>query len=71
MIEWIKYDPENPPEWDKPFIIYSDESKYLTFAELIWVNGRNRWVEASNSSALIPEDITHYAPINLPGEETT
>lgn len=71
LIAWQKYDPENPPEFDQPYIVYSDESKYLTFGELVLVSGRNRWVEASNSSALVPEDITHYAPINLPGEETT
>ena len=69
MIPWQKYDPENPPTYDHPYIVYSAESNYLTFAELILVNGRNRWVEASNSSAIVPEDITHYAPINLPGEE--
>jgi len=67
-IPWENYDPENPPAFDKPFIVYSDESNYLTFGEMVLVNGRNRWVEASNSSAFVPEDVTHYAEINLPGE---
>ncbi|MFI2856951.1 hypothetical protein ACH6EH_07395 [Paenibacillus sp. JSM ZJ436] len=66
MISWRKYDPEKPPEYEQPHIIYSQDSDYLTFGVLVLVNGRNRWVEASNNSALVPADITHYAPINLP-----
>ena len=68
MINWVLFDPENPPECDVPFIVYSEESNYLTFGEMVMIGGRNRWVEASNRSAIVSEDITHYAPINLPGE---
>lgn len=69
MIPWHKYDQANPPDLHTPFIVYSTYSNYLTFAELQQVNDKFEWVQATDSSSLVWEDITHYAVINLPGEE--
>ncbi|WP_339306502.1 hypothetical protein [Paenibacillus sp. FSL R5-0519] len=69
MIQWHKYDPENPPELHTPFVAYSIDSNYLTFAEVQRVNYKYKWVEAMDGSSLVWEDVTHYAVINLPGEE--
>lgn len=66
MINWIKYDPENPPAKYTPFIVFSGQHAYISFGQL----EADRWVEMYEREQPI-WDVTHYAPINLPGEETT
>jgi hypothetical protein len=65
MIEWQTYIPEDPPELNKPFIVYSQISGYLTFAKLEFQDGGVWWVEAGETT-LVWETVTHYAPINVP-----
>lgn len=70
MINWIRYDPENPPKggryiisdgkrWDEGFFF----SKELTGISQYW--------GVAPHSSIKHEAITHYGSINLPGEETT
>lgn len=66
MINWQKYDPENPPKRKKKFLVIDDEYQILT-ANLI--DGEKfdlGWWE-SNGRGYVGV-VTHYAPINLPGE---
>lgn len=63
MINWIKYDPANPPEESKSLLVI-DEHKAFWIAQFY---GR-QW----NHDIDIAEPIvgvTHYAHINLPGED--
>ncbi|MNC03210.1 hypothetical protein D3C75_506090 [compost metagenome] len=68
MIEWIKYDPENPPT----------EGRYLAWNGLhlpeICIFDSDcegepaEWFDVMGGPFNPP--VTHYAHINLPGEET-
>ncbi|AIQ19542.1 hypothetical protein H70357_24615 [Paenibacillus sp. FSL H7-0357] len=65
MINWIKY-PENEPERNKVYLVYGNGK--LASAELDEVDaGRFMWY---TPNGYIADRITHYAHINLPGEET-
>lgn len=59
-IPWQKYDPENPPE----------EGDYFVSNGIKWEYGyfTTQW-EMVPFSRFDEEEITHYCPINLPGEE--
>ncbi|MNC67850.1 hypothetical protein D3C75_1183890 [compost metagenome] len=63
MINWIKYDPANPPAQG---VYLVSDGEYWTPAfydkeDAEW------WPEIS---IIGDSDVTHYAHINLPGEET-
>ncbi|WP_411552212.1 hypothetical protein [Paenibacillus lautus] len=67
MINWMEYDSENPPELNKVYLVHGNGR--LASAELDEVKpGRYLWY---TPAGYIADKITHYAVINLPGEETT
>lgn len=68
LIPWQKYDPENPPEKMKKFLV----SSKTTTAVCILTEDDDKsltWFEYLSESRV--KNVTHYAVINLPGEETT
>lgn len=67
-VAWKKFDQENPPELNTFCAIYSSDSNYVSFGALMQVPGGPTWFEAADNS-LVWERVTHYAYINLPGEE--
>ena len=67
MINWIKYDPENPPEENKLYLTFDDEGEVNKGYYAPIHDGR--YFFSNGNGALI--GVTHYAVINLPGEETT
>lgn len=63
MIQWKKYDPKNPPELDKEYLV--SYGHHVTFAyicnhfdEIVWYP-----IEMSQVDG---ESVTHYTEINLP-----
>lgn len=61
MINWIKYDPENPPETGRYLI--SDETDVevgMIFADQWYSDG---------DMGMGHSEVTHYAHINLPGDD--
>ncbi|MGG3278883.1 hypothetical protein [Paenibacillus solani] len=64
MIEWIKYDPENPPELNVTCLVLTGIRPVTAFLDvdetgtLLWLN--------SDSAEMI-SGVTHYAVIHLPG----
>lgn len=64
MIPWQKYDPENPPGDRKVRIVLTNGTEPITaWYEWETETWRNNW------DAEELHDVTHYATINLPGEE--
>ncbi|KWX71602.1 hypothetical protein AMQ84_27150 [Paenibacillus riograndensis] len=63
MIHWIKYDLANPPK-DYTYIVTNGRH----WEKAAWLKGQ--WWILNNASTVNVKDITHYAHINLPGEET-
>jgi hypothetical protein len=68
MIEWIKYDPANPPEVGKEYLVTDkhdvDISGYVDPLE----TGAYWEIEQIWSDSPVSY-VSHYAHINLPGEE--
>lgn len=64
-IPWRKYDPENPPSTDVDYIVYSVDDAYER--PLPWIAKFNGEYWEDDYYTVI-SDVTHYAPINLPGE---
>lgn len=68
MIEWIPFNKENPPELGKKFLVLDDEEKILN---AVLVDDGDKWGlswwEAYGCGWITI--VTHYAVINLPGEE--
>lgn len=60
MIQWIKYDPENPPAERIMWLV--QHMGGITSAKY-----RNALWQAYNGNYLM--NVTHYAHINLPGED--
>lgn len=63
MIQWKKYDPKNPPELGKEYLV--SDGNHVTFAyihnhfdEIIWYT--------MDMSQFDGESVTYYAEINLP-----
>ncbi|OKP91405.1 hypothetical protein [Paenibacillus sp. P32E] len=67
MINWIKYDPANPPEHRKMYLMCEGEDIGLGYLEDNEVFGLSWW-DAGETG--LWKDVTHYAHINLLGEET-
>ncbi len=63
-IPWQKYDPENPPELGKTFLVCIG-SKTMEAELRVSFNGRLLWWTDHG----FDDTVSHYAPINLPGEE--
>lgn len=67
MIQWIKYDPANPPKFYKPYLTYNGKEVRSAWIEKPFHAEYPLWYP-SNIEELI-KGVTHYAHINLPGEE--
>lgn len=65
MIPWQKYDPENPPEDCTNFLVTNGKRIATAALQYDCFNGLAWWDEDSG----LLSTVTHYAPINLPGEE--
>lgn len=67
MINWIKWDESNPPADGKYLILshWGDGDPYIMHG--YWREMFGRWHVRGSG---FPRTITHYAHINLPGEET-
>lgn len=63
MIQWKKYDPENPPKKGTSCVVTDGYDVFLCYydpdATFRWV----QWYEQDDFN-----EVTHYAEINLPGE---
>ncbi|MFD1777030.1 hypothetical protein [Paenibacillus rhizophilus] len=77
MISWIKYDPENPPEPEIDYLIFGREpGKDLDFCfvgtfKFINFHGKKYPMWEDNMVYGSWNGVTKYAPINLPGEDTS
>lgn len=69
MIPWIKYDPENPPETGKSYLVSDGRSVDVAWFERYFDDEPSTWYPPDRSN-LDKETCHYYAPINLPGEET-
>ncbi|MEK5167144.1 hypothetical protein NYE69_33220 [Paenibacillus sp. FSL R5-0527] len=67
MIPWVKYDPENPPEKNKVYLVTDGKLPHTAYLDTVKRLGLQWW--QTDMNWLLP-GITHYAEINLPGEET-
>lgn len=70
MINWIKYDPENPPEIGKDYLVSDGPNVEKAYYQKFSDDDPPRWYPPDLSSIDEP-DVIYYCPINLPGEETT
>jgi len=66
MIKWIKYDPANPPE-DGQYLILTDWCGDPFIRQGHWKEKFGFWAVRGAGTHF---SVTHYAHINLPGEET-
>lgn len=66
MIEWIKYETANPPEHWNNFIITNGKKVNVAFLDTCNKYGL-QWRDADTNA--MHTGITHYAHINLPGED--
>ncbi|AGN33776.1 hypothetical protein PANG_00057 [Paenibacillus phage PG1] len=71
MINWTEYDQNNPPELNKVYLVCASDKDHprVTTAKLEEVHqDRLLWW---TPNGYIADRVTHYAPINLPRDETT
>ncbi|OMF93725.1 hypothetical protein BK146_17885 [Paenibacillus sp. FSL R7-0333] len=61
MIKWIEYDPANPPQSFKDYFVISSG----THPWCAYLDSRKGWMVGNVGL----NNVTHYAHINLPGEE--
>jgi hypothetical protein len=66
MIEWTPFNCEHQPEPGAICAIYSAKSNYVSYG--IFTTAGQVWLEAG-TGRLLSQKVTHYATINLPGEE--
>lgn len=66
-IPWQKYDPKNPPELNKRFLIIDDEKQLHTATLERPDKFGLSWWESRGLGYI--GGVTHYAPINLPRED--
>lgn len=64
MINWIKYDPTNPPQESNQYVVLSGGNCPWT---AIFNKEKRIWKDDCDFVEI--EDVTHYAHINLPEEE--
>jgi hypothetical protein len=68
MIDWIKWDPEKPPAEGRYLVTDGTDVDVLDFCSPY---GKLEWDELEKLVPNTPVSfVTHYAHINLPGEET-
>lgn len=67
MIEWKKYDPNNPPNFGQEFLIYTNYGSFKVAELERWSDGELVWTE--NQEQLTVHDVKYYAEINLPPTE--
>ena len=63
MIPWKKYDPENPPELFKEYLV--SDGRHVDVAQICNYFDEVRWYPPDRSQ-IDESSITHYAEINLP-----
>lgn len=68
MIAWIPWDPENPPEVDRSYLVSDGSDVDVAHFQYCCDDEPPRWYPPDMSPIDEP-DITHWAPINLPGED--
>ncbi|MNJ53292.1 hypothetical protein D3C77_486760 [compost metagenome] len=69
MIDWQKYDPENPPKCGKEYLVTDGRFVDVASFSEFWDDDPPVWC-VPDRSPIHESSITHYAPINLPeGEE--
>ena len=68
MLEWKKYDPENPPEIDKAYLVTNGTNVDIGWLAKYFDNEPAKWY-VPDVSSLDDSSITHFAPINLPTED--
>lgn len=77
MIKWIKYDPANPPEQEKDYLILGrEQGKDMDFCfvgtfKIKKLFGKHQQLWEDNLVGGLWHGVTHYAYINLPEEEIT
>lgn len=73
MIQWTKFDANNPPSEENKYLVCTKHGDYLVAEIWIWEDVEGfAWAEADYGHEEI-HDVTHYAVINNPavkGEET-
>jgi hypothetical protein len=63
MIQWIEYDKNNPPEFDKEFIVFNNGEVFIGFCSKE-DNGRIVWKSVIGDHVF--SGVTHFAVINKP-----
>jgi hypothetical protein len=63
VIEWKKFDPKNPPQVNKEYLV--SDGKHVDVAWIHDFFDMIRWYPPDTSNIDF-DDITHYALINLP-----
>lgn len=67
MIPWQKYDPENPPELNITFLVTNGKRVISAWLDRDDYTDNLQWWE--EDQVYLFTGVTHYASINLPGEE--
>jgi hypothetical protein len=65
MINWIEYDPENPPADFEIYLIYQEYNGKDEVCTAYMMGGQ--WFTCQGTEAV--EGITYYGDFNLPGED--
>jgi hypothetical protein len=66
MIDWKKYDPENPPEHGKIYLVTDGKNVDVAGFHKFYKDDVPEWYLLNVSAIDGVNDITHYAEINLP-----
>ncbi|MDU0328606.1 hypothetical protein RW092_00105 [Paenibacillus sp. 3LSP] len=65
MIDWKKYDPMNPPQHWKVYLVTNGKRVISAYLDSDKVNGQQWWEE---DQEYLFTGVTHYAEINLPNQ---
>ena len=63
MIDWKKYDPKNPPQHLKAYLVTNGKRVISAYLDSDEVNGQQWWEE---DQEYLFTCVTNYAEINLP-----
>lgn len=64
MIDWKKYDVNNPPELGKDYLVYDGRCIDIVFIDNLFED-EIEWVP-NGVSSVYPEKVTHYAELYPP-----
>lgn len=65
MINWTPFDPKNPPDKNKTFLVTNGKQVFVAYMDST-EKDRLQWWEEKDDDSL--SGVTHYADINLPAE---